>query len=284
MTRVADAGERFVDLHLHTTHSDGRLRPAQSVAEASALGLIAIAITDHDVLDGVPEAQAAGERLGIEVVAGIELTADWEGRSAHLLGYFVDPAHPALLDALDRAKAAMGEHVRRVLDRARELGERIDEAALARYRARYVSGASLILGMLEQGVLRRGHARELLVMASREPRAYTALEAIELIHRAGGLASLAHPVRLKRGQPLLTAEDLRPLVEGGLDGVEVWQIVHSNRARAHYAALALELGLVATGGSDCHGPTRRGLRMGTQQVPEWVLSEMKARRRRQPAG
>jgi predicted metal-dependent phosphoesterase TrpH len=234
------------------------------------------------VLDGITEARDAGERLGVEIVAGIELTADWDGRAAHVLGYFVDPASPDLVAALERARSEMADHVRRVLDRALELGERIDEAALAKYRARYVSGASLVLGMLEQGVLRRGHARELLVLASREPRAYTAIKAIELIHLAGGLASLAHPVRLNRGQPLLAADEIRPLVEAGLDGIEVWQIVHSSRARAHYAAVALELGLLATGGSDCHGPTKRGLRLGTQQVPEWVLSEMKLRRQSRP--
>src|SRR5439155_9551926 len=163
---------------------------------------------------------------GIEVVTGIELTATWDGRTTHVLGYFVDAANPTLVAALARARAEMAEHVRRVLDAAIELGAPIDEAPLGRYRGRYASGATLVLAMLEQGILRRSpHARRLLLLASREPRSYTAAEAIALIHAAGGIASLAHPVKIRRSQPLLEASDLRPLVDQGLDGLEAWQIV-----------------------------------------------------------
>jgi hypothetical protein len=165
-----------------------------------------------------------------------------------------------------------------VLDEARRLGVEIDEAALGRYRGRYVSGASLVLGMVEQGVLRGSpHARRLLTLASREPRGYTAEQAISLIHAAGGIASLAHPVRVRRNTPLLDASALCPLVEAGLDGVEVWQIVHGAAAREHYLQLADELGLVPTGGSDCHGPRSADMRLGSQRVPDWVLSRMQER-------
>src|SRR5215212_9895520 len=275
----------FVDLHIHTRHSDGRLTPAAVLEEAARLGLSAVAITDHDVLDGLVEAAAAGERLGVEVVPGIELTTQWDGRLAHVLGYFLDPGNPTLRAALERARTEMAAHVQTVLDAARDAGDAIDEAALAKYRGRYVSGAALVLGMLEQGILRRSSkARALLLMAAREPRSFSAVEAIELIHAAGGIASLAHPVKLWRSKPLLEAQDLQPLIDAGLDGIEAWQIVQRSGARDHYLRLASGTGLLPTGGSDCHGPRSVGLRLGTQNVPEWVLSEIRhrAQERRAP--
>lgn len=277
-------GTDFVDLHLHTVYSDGRLEPARVVEEAHQRSLSAVAITDHDVVDGLAEAQARGSQLGVEVVAGIELTAEWDGGLAHILGYFIDSTDPQLTTALSRARVEMGAHVRGVLAAARELGEEIDESALTKYRGRYLSGATLVLGMLEQGVLRRSpHGRRLLSMASREPRTFDVGEAIALIHAAGGIASLAHPVRLRRAKPLLEADDLTPLVAAGLDGIEAWQIVQGTNARDHYLRVASELGLVPTGGSDCHGPRTHGMRLGTQRVPAWVLSGMKRRRLSQRA-
>ncbi len=268
----------FVDLHVHTTYSDGRLEPARMVEEAARLGLQSIAITDHDVLSGLEEARDAGQRFGVEVVAGIELSADWDGRPAHILGYFVDPANEVLNAALDRARSAMGEHVRSVLEAAREYGDAIDEEALGKYRGRYLSGAALVLGMVEQGILRRSpHARALLLKAAREPRSYSVQEAIQIVHAAGGIASLAHPVRLRRATPLLEAADLAPLVEAGLDGIEVWQIVQGSEAREHYLQVADQTALLPTGGSDCHGPRKQGMRLGSQRVPRWVLSEMRRR-------
>jgi len=246
------------------------------VEEAARRDLAAIAITDHDVVGGIAEAQQAGQRFGVEVVPGIELTAEWDGRLAHILGYFIDPAHPELVVGLERAREQMAAHVRDVLDAARALGVEIDEAALARYRGRYVSGATLVLGMLEQGILRGSpHARQLLLRASREPRPFSAAEAIALIHAAGGVASLAHPVKLRRSEPLLPARTFAPLVAAGLDGIEAWQIVQGPTVRDHYRRVAEALGLVATGGSDCHGPRSVGMRLGTQRVPAAVLSAMK---------
>src|SRR5581483_408221 len=96
-------------------------------------------------------------------------------------------------------------------------------------------------------------------------------------HAAGGIASIAHPVRVLRDTPLLSAAALRPLVDAGLDGLEAWQIVHDAAAREYYLRLADDLALVPTGGSDCHGPRRLGMRLGSQQVPGWVLSQMRAR-------
>lgn len=265
-----------IDLHLHTTYSDGRLTPSQLVHEAARLGLRAIAITDHDVVGGISEATEAGRRLGIEVVPGIELTCDWQGRTAHLLGYFFNPTSPQLLAALHRGRTLMDEHVVGVVNGLAAEGHVLAPQELQRYRARYVSGASLILAMLERGILRRSpRARYWLRLAGREPRAYTLGEGIQLIHAAGGLASLAHPVRLLRGKPLLEAADLAPMVADGLDALEVWQFTTAPAVRDHYQRLAAELGLQATGGSDWHGSSRGDRGLGRQHIPYELLSEMR---------
>jgi 3',5'-nucleoside bisphosphate phosphatase len=275
-----------IDLHVHTTHSDGRLAPAEAVRESVASGLSAVAITDHDVVTALPEAVAAADGQPIEVVPGIEMTASGSGRRpVHVLGYFIDPEEPRLTAALRRARNLMADHVDRVLGEIRAVGGSLEHADLGRYRHRYAGGAALVLGMLERGVLRQappGTGMRLLKLAAAEPRAYSTAEAVDLIHGAGGVASLAHPAKLRRGQPLLTAEELRPLVDSaGFDAVEAWQWIPHGWGSDHYQAVAAELGLLVSGGSDDHG--KRGpqgeLRLGRQPIPLDVLEALRERAR-----
>src|SRR5207248_9160394 len=143
----------------------------------------------------------------------------WEGpRAVHVLGYFVDPSSAALQAALIRAQRLTERHVDTVLAQVREVGGALERADLDRYRHRYAGGAALVLGMLERGVLRgapAGTGMHLLRLAAAEPRAYSVAEAVALIHGAGGVASLAHPAKVERRHPLLTAVELEPLVEQG---------------------------------------------------------------------
>jgi predicted metal-dependent phosphoesterase TrpH len=275
VTSSSDHG-RYVDLHLHTTWSDGRWEPRRVVEEAAAHGLAAIAVTDHDVIGGLADAEQEADARGIEFLAGLELTADWNGKTVHILGYGIDPAEPSLTAALDRGRTLMAAHVEEVLDALERSGTPISSDDLARYRVRYASGAALVLAMVEQGILRKAtNGAALLRLASREPRAYTAAEAIELIHAAGGVAALAHPAKIVRGRPRLPSDELRPLAEAGLDAVEVWQIVHRQEERQHYAVVADDLGLLVVGGSDCHGPRRLyGPRIGSQEVPYAVYARL----------
>jgi predicted metal-dependent phosphoesterase TrpH len=278
-----------IDLHLHTTHSDGRLSAADVVREAMQRGLRAIAITDHDVVTGLSEAQAAA-RDGFEVVPGIEMTAGWDpagtaerARAVHVLGYFVDPDDACLRAALQRARRLMQEHVDAVLGEVRATGRQLDLADLGRYRNRYAGGAALVLGMLERGVLRGtppGTGMRLLRLAAAEPRAYDVAEAVRIIHGAGGVASLAHPARLRRGRPLLTASELEPLMSAGFDAIEAWQWIPRGWGSDHYRAVAAELGVLASGGSDDHGKRSRDgrTRLGAQPVPDEMLEALRARR------
>lgn len=251
-----------------------------------AAGLIAVAITDHDVVTGLPEALDAAADVGIEVVPGLEMTATGAGRRAvHVLGYFIDPLEARLSAALARARDLMGQHVERVLAEVRAAGGELDHADLARYRHRYAGGAALVLGMLERGVLRRaapGTGMRLLKLAAAEPRAYSAAEAVALIHGAGGVASLAHPAKLRRGEPLVSATDLAPLVgPAEFDALEAWQWIPNGWGSDHYRGVARELGLLVSGGSDDHG--KRGpngeLRLGRQPIPDEVLEGLRQRAR-----
>lgn len=272
----------MIDLHVHTLFSDGRLSPATMVGEAARRGLRAVAITDHDVLGGLTEAQRAAP-IGLEVVPGIEMTARWEGaRAVHVLGYFVDPDDEGLKAALERGRTLMERHVDRVLEEIRATGRQLDLADLARYRHRYAGGAALVLGMIERGVLRGaepGTGMRLLRLAAAEPRAYDVAEAVRLIHAAGGVASLAHPARLRRGQPLLDADALAPLVGQGFDAIEAWQWIPDGWGSDHYRRVAGELGVLVSGGSDDHGKrTRDGrMRLGAQPVPDAVLDALRER-------
>jgi len=272
-----------IDLHVHTTASDGRLSPTETVRAAAERGLTAIAITDHDVVSGLAEAhQAAPPHL--EVVPGIEMTAQGDGpRAVHVLGYFIDPTHPALLAALDDARSSMARHVDAVLAEIKAVGGRLRRADLERYRHRYAGGAALVLGMLEHGVLRgapAGTGMRLLRLAAAEPRAYTVRQAVELIHAAGGVASLAHPAKLKRTQPLLSVADLEPLIgQAGFDALEAWQWIPGGWGSRHYLAVAQALGILVSGGSDDHGKrsTEGAMRLGAQPVPEAVLDALRER-------
>ena len=237
------------------------------------------------MVTALPEAVAAADGLPIEVVPGIEMTANGptSRRAVHVLGYFIDPHAPRLAAALRRARDLMAEHVDRVLAEIRAVGGSLERADLGRYRHRYAGGAALVLGMLERGVLRQaapGTGMRLLKLAAAEPRAYSAAEAVELIHAAGGVASLAHPAKLQRGSPLLSADDLRPLVEtAGFDALEAWQWVPHGWGSDHYQTVAAELGLLVSGGSDDHGKRgpRGELRLGRQPIPPSVLEALRGR-------
>jgi predicted metal-dependent phosphoesterase TrpH len=272
----------MIDLHLHTTASDGRLSPTQLVQVASARGLRAIAITDHDVLSGLDEAFRAAPP-GLEVVPGIEMTAAWQGpRAVHVLGYFLDPANHALQIALNRARQLMTDHVDGVLHEIRLAGGTLQRHDLDRYRHRYAGGAALVLGMLEHGVLRGappGTGMRLLRLAAAEPRAYTVAEAVQLIHHAGGVASLAHPAKIRRGQPLLSADELGPLIGEGFDALEAWQWIPGGWGSRHYLAVARDLGILVSGGSDDHGKQAAdgAMRLGAQPVPAEVLEALRER-------
>lgn len=234
------------------------------------------------MLSGIAVAQAAAPP-SLEIVPGIEMTARWEGpRAIHVLGYFVDANNGELNAALRRAEELMARHVDVVLEHIREAGGSLERTDLDRYRHRYAGGAALVLGMLEHGVLRgapAGTGMRLLRLAAAEPRAYSVAEAVDLIHCAGGVASLAHPAKVKRGQPLLSAGDLEALIGQGFDALEAWQWIPGGWGSQHYLQVASDLGVLVSGGSDDHGRRAQdgSVRLGAQPIPTDVLELLRER-------
>ncbi|HTG54354.1 MAG TPA: PHP domain-containing protein [Gemmatimonadaceae bacterium] len=272
-----------VDLHMHSTASDGSASPSAVVAAARAASLATIALTDHDTLAGVAEARAAGDAAGVRVIAGVELSAvDGAGEEMHVLGL-----HIARPDGLQRAL-----DVFRAARRARAL------EIVARLNALSVPvTADAVLAQAGEGAIGRPHVARALVAggwakdireaferwlgagrpAFVEKRRLTIPEACALIHDAGGLAIYAHP----GGDG--TRDRLRALAAQGLDGVEVRHPGHSPADTARLAALADELDLVPSGGSDWHGAAEGSRTIGCMQVPPQWLERQEARVRERVA-
>jgi predicted metal-dependent phosphoesterase TrpH len=268
--------QRMIDLHLHSTWSDGRLTPTEVVKRAAEQGLQAIAIADHDVVGGTDEALEAGRRFGVEVIPAIELTVSWGRRVVHLLGYGIDHIQPLLSERLDTAERAMSVHVDTLLSELHDQGHLVSHASLVRAHSRYPTGTSVVLALTRER--RLGQLKnpwKILRRAAQQPVTASVQDAIELIHRVGGAAVLAHPGKIIRGGPLLDADQLRPLVSAGLDGIECWSMAHRDATRDHFLGVADQLGIVVTGGSDSHGRDG-GVAIGSQGVPRSRLEELTA--------
>jgi predicted metal-dependent phosphoesterase TrpH len=256
----------WVDLHAHTNVSDGTLSPTALVEAAARAGLAAIAVTDHDHVGALPAARDAGVRLGVDVVTGIELSVDGPHGEIHLLGYLFDERDPRLLARLSELRDARERRGDAIVERLRALGLPITRDDV---QAEVGPGAtSLGRPHVARALMRKGavasvqEAFDLYLAEGRSayvPKArLSPREAIALVHGAGGLAVLAHPVTLRDADA--TARELAAL---GLDGIEVVHSKHREVERARFAALAEELGLVQTGGSDFHGDTKPDVALGS---------------------
>ncbi len=272
-----------IDLHVHSTASDGSLAPEAVVKRALAAGLSAIALTDHDTLGGIPEALAAGERFGVRVIGGCEFSAAAPWGEMHVLGYFL-PSDSATLDAfLVDCRADRVRRAQAMVERLQRLGvglsfeHVLDESgggAVGRphvARAIVRQGSAIDLGDAFDRFLGRGRP----AFVEKTLPAFRAVA--ELVHQAGGLVSVAH--LKERG----TRAFIERLKGEGLDAVETRHPSHDPDLRARLTDIALKLGLLRTGGSDWHGDPEPGVTHGTigsQAVPrEWLdrLDEFQTR-------
>lgn len=270
----------FADLHLHTHFSDGTYSPEELVAHARVQGLAAIALTDHDTVDGCPRAAAAAHAAGMEFVPGLELTADFDGHEIHLLGYFVDPADPSLRQSLERLQTMRQDRLKEMVGRlqARGISLRLETVlSLANCRAPGRPHVARAL-VQEKFCATVEEAFERFLKKDRPafvPRERMAAAAgIGLLHEAGGVAVLAHP-GIHRVDPFVPA-----LAAAGLDGLECFHSRHSAADSRKYLDLAASLNLVATGGSDCHGLTKGRPLIGSVRVPLECVARLQARRPR----
>lgn len=263
-----------VDLHLHTTASDGRLTPAELVSKAAETGLTVIAVTDHDTVDGIPAAlEAAASFPGLTVIPGIELSTDITGLAptdteTHVLGYFIDHEDPALLAELVRFRDSRVGRARRMVENLNGMGvpvtwDRVAEiAGDASIGRPHIARAMVETGAIEQfedafnGFIETGGP------AYAEREKLTPADAVALIIRFGGIPVLAHPITT--GNPAFMAAHLK---EAGLVGMEAYYHENTPEQTEELLALAEKLGLIATGGSDFHGSEQSGGRLGGTYVP-----------------
>lgn len=261
--------ERAADLHMHSTASDGSFTPAEVAAHAHKLGLTAISLTDHDTVDGVAEAIQAGRDLGVEVIPGVELSAE-EGRAeVHILGYFMDINQEGFLGALNEFRQERIRRAEQMVDRLRALGYDVSME-----RVREIAGdGSIGRPHVARALLEKGYVNSIQDafqrLIGRGGPAYAERykmnpeQAIHLIHSAGGIAVLAHPVLVGND------EIVERLCRSGLlAGLEASHVEHTGKAYKRYQQMAERHGLVATAGSDCHGPRgKTGILMGRCTVP-----------------
>ncbi len=260
----------MIDLHMHTTASDGRLSPVELVSRAAAAGLTTISVTDHDTIAALADVTAAAAAKGMRVIPGIELTAIDQGRDVHMLGYFFDPASAPLAKLLVSQRALRVSRVRQIAGALSSLKMPIDvEALLLSAAAR--PGSSVGRPQIARALVQAGHVPSVQDAFDRwlatgrpafVPRTGPSpLDVIHTIHAAGGVASFAHPGVTRRD------ELIRPLVEQGLDAIEVYHSDHTPDDVVAYRGLAVRLGALVSGGSDFHGEDFAGATVGKAARP-----------------
>jgi predicted metal-dependent phosphoesterase TrpH len=263
------------DLHTHSDCSDGTLPPERVALLAAERGLTGIALTDHDTTAGLERARAA--TTAVEVLAGCELSAEHDGNPVHVLAIGFDPAEPAFAEVRGTIRAERVERARRTVDRLRELG-----AEVSFERVLELAGAGAAVGrphiaaaMVEAGVVEDADAAFSLDWIGTGGRAYvpkqavTPVRAVELIRAAHGVAVLAHP-SVHAGARAVPEALIREMAAAGLAGLEIDHPDQNAVERARWRALADELELAGTGGSDDHGG-RSGYRLGVERTPDEAL-------------
>lgn len=286
MTPRARPARTGIDLHAHSTASDGSLPPAEVVALAARHGIGTLALTDHDTLDGLDEARSAAEALGVRLVDGVELgTVDARGR-IDILGYFVDPRREAFRALLAAMRAARERRAEAMVERLRALGLPVTLEAV---RA-LAGGATVARPHVARALVASGAVPDVATAFARyigeDGPAYvaryklTADEACAAVRAAGGVPVLAHPVPPRRGwmDPLGLRGILPALRDAGLGGLECFYPGYAPRVSRWLVGLADRFGLVPTGGSDFHGPWRPNNPFGVVAAPADTVERLEAAR------
>ena len=275
----------MIDLHTHSVYSDGTNTPTELVTMAEERGLRALALTDHDTVGGISELLAAAENSSIEVVPGIELSAEWDQGTMHVLGYFIDHTDPALQKKLERLRGGRDNRNVEILKKLNNLGYRLRWEDIEKQAGKGVVGRPHIAAaLMEQGHMKSKKAVFDLLLAKGRPgyvdrERYPAKECIEFIRQAGGVSVLAHPATIH-----LPNEQLRILVgelkEQGLGGIEAYYAENRPGNIRKFTEWAEELALICTGGTDFHGKNSPDLKLGTGfgqlRVPDEALEQLKA--------
>ena len=272
-----------IDLHVHTTYSDGTFTPPEAIQLARERGLDTLAITDHDTIDGLPEAFVAGAEAGVQVVPGVEFSTVRDGEGVHVLAYYMDLDAPAFVAELRRLRADRFSRGERMVAKLRELGypitfDRVREIA----KGGTIVRPHVAQALAEAGVVptvKDAFTDQLIGNGSPayvEKHAMHSREALALIHSAGGVCVLAHPGTWRESDPV-PDEMIEGIIEEGLDGIEARHPEHTPELESHYVAVAERAGIFWTGSSDCHGTLYDPVRMGMRTTPPEQFERLKER-------
>jgi predicted metal-dependent phosphoesterase TrpH len=272
------------DLHMHSYYSDGCNSPADLLHYAADMGLKTLALTDHDTLAGLAEAQNVAGKLGLELIPGVELTTTWEGGAsaqiADVLGYFFDPVHPRLVETCRQARQDFDARVFQACRALADQGIYLSFHELLDQNPRYPGPGQMI-----QALIQNGQAADWMAGYTLYQQVWSQIplprlkfaEGIAAIHAAGGVAVLAHPVSVRGQSSLLGADELAQMVAAGLDGLETEHPRLNAVERAHFRALADKFNLTVSGGSDEHGWNGGFTRMGSELVTYAIVNELQRR-------
>ena len=271
-----------IDLHTHSDESDGTFAPSEVVRRAAELGLEVVALTDHDTTAGSDEAAEAAREVGVELVPGVEFSAEHEATSIHVLCYWMDPSNEELQTELQRLRDDRFRRGEMMIEKLQALGFDISFE-----RVRAIAGGGNIVrphvaqAMVEAGIVADEREAFDRYIADGGPahvakHALDPLDSVDLIGRAGGVCVLAHP-GMWGAQSSVPESLIVAMAERGMTGLEVDHTDHTPEQRATYRAMAERLGLVATGGSDCHGARYDPIRLGGSLCDPEQFAALRAR-------
>jgi predicted metal-dependent phosphoesterase TrpH len=279
----------MIDLHLHSTFSDGNLSPEQLVIEARKIGLTAIALTDHDNIDGVPSFLKACETHAIRGLPGVEISVDFPKGTMHILGYYIDFKCPGLITHIAKLKTGRTARNADILKKLNNLGMPITMTEVASF----AGGDNIGRLHFAQALLARGYVPDIQAAFDRylakgksgyaERQRLTPAGGVKMILEAGGLPVLSHPFTLEL-KPKALENLVKELVDSGLQGIEVYYPQHNTALTKQYLKFAEKFNLVITGGTDFHGNVMPHIKMGTGfgnlNVPNSVIQELDERRKK----
>lgn len=259
----------FVDLHCHSTASDGTLAPADVVRLAQRSGLTALALTDHDTIGGVAEAAAEAKKLGLDFLPGIEISAEYpHPGTMHILGYGVDPSRPSLANLTRQLLEGRDNRNPKIIQKLNELGVAITMEEVENEAGGNVVGRPHIAAIL----MRKGYVSSIKQafdkylapggLAYFDKERLTPKQALAMILESGGLPVLAHPVQLRTTNDAQLERVVKDLKDMGLVGLEIIHSDHDSALVEKYGALADRFGLLKTGGSDFHGTNKKDIELG----------------------
>jgi len=266
---------KFADLHLHTFFSDGTFTPEELAGHGARLGFAALALTDHDSIEGCVRMAAACAAAGIEFIVGAELTAEHADTEVHILGYFLDPENRTLLEKIAGFQAVRQNRIREMVAALNQVGVPLQvESVFALANCQSPGRPHVARALVKEKLI--GNLDEAFEKYLKKGRPawvpktkMSALEGVGLIHQAGGLAVMAHP-GLNR-----TDEIIPDLVDAGLDGIECFHTKHSTAMSERYLEIADKFHLLVTGGSDCHGFSKGKPLIGGVKLPYEHVEKMK---------